>query len=109
MDSFTIFIALAVLLLHALLLLVSLVALTSKKNSLTAHDSLRKTLVLALEFTRSPRLFHSSAGVEDSRVWRERVTLCEFSGTRQLFLVVGDPAKYSNAFGPPPQKGRKYV
>ena len=108
-DSITVKLSLAVLLLHALLTLLYLIHTFIFRKTITrCWDTAPEMLVLALNSLRAPALMGSSTRIKDSSLWREPVTVRQLSGDDDLSLIVGDPRYYGGLAGNLPEVGRKY-
>ena len=108
-NSVTVFIALVVLLLHALLTVLYLVhTLLFRKTITRCWDTAPEMLILALNSLRAPSLMGSSTRIKDSSLWREPVTVRQVAGDDDLSLIVGDPRYYSGLAGHLPEVGKKY-
>ena len=108
-DTLTVKIALGILLLHASMTLVYLVAVVAFRREITTcWTSAPEMLMLAVDSLRAPVLMGSSAKATHRDLWRAPVSVTEVDGGERVSLVVGDPLSYRDRLGSPPKLGKKY-
>ena len=108
-NSITVKLALAVLLLHASCTAVYLIhVLLFRKTITRCWETAPELLVLALNSLRAPLLMGSSTRIKHPSIWREPVTIRQVLGEDDLSLIVGDSRYYSGLAGELPEVGRKY-
>ncbi|KPI42933.1 uncharacterized protein AB675_1899 [Cyphellophora attinorum] len=108
-DSSLVYVALGVLLSHALATAIYLVCILVVKKAITTRwSSAAELIILAIDSFRAPELIGSTVKVEDSQVWRKKVTLREVDDGGRLSLIVGDPRLYPERVGEVPRVKKKY-
>ncbi len=97
-GGITLYLATAVLLLHALLALVHMAILLSSGRSSSAWGSVGEMLVLALNSRGSARLQNTCAGVGESKTWGMKVQIRETTEEHLELVLEGDGEGGSDAF-----------
>ncbi|KAL1848954.1 hypothetical protein Daus18300_013412 [Diaporthe australafricana] len=89
LDNLTVTLAMAVLLLHVILVLAHvLIGLLGSSWSSVAWSGLGELLALGIQSERTPLLENTGAGVSESSIWRLKTAVRELESERKLQLVL---------------------